>query len=169
MNESETVSDDKPTNSLRSALFNQSAYKRLFGTVSLVTDQFCSFEHLEQWLEDNKREQMNLPLLEPHESVCWARQRNAVNVSLSHRKRLLQQIGVFDVAIGDEPKALRKSHIAFRTADQVASYWNATKARKEKKEAELKAKGPFYPTETITRPVKDGALKLISPFQKRTR
>ena len=38
------------------------AYKHLFGVLA-VTDKFCSFELLEQWLDDEKRHHLNLPLL----------------------------------------------------------------------------------------------------------
>lgn len=69
-----------------------------------------------KWLEDNKREHLNLPKLTPHESVVWARRIDApVSIPLTDRRMLLDDIGVFEVAIGEEEKAIRKSNYFFRT------------------------------------------------------
>mmetsp|Transcript_6815 Transcript_6815/g.15551 ORF Transcript_6815/g.15551 Transcript_6815/m.15551 type:complete len:1095 (-) Transcript_6815:67-3351(-) len=133
-----------------------SAYKRLTGVAALVTDKFCDLSTLEQWVEDNKRQHLNIPLLEHHDSVSWARVSEAVTIPIPDRKKLLDDIGVFEVAIGQEEKEVRKSHYFFRTTEQVASYEHVLRSRVEKKVAEMLAKGPFdlYPPDAA--PQEDG-------------
>ena len=127
-----------------------SAYKRLFRVLA-VTDKFCSFELLEQWLDDEKRNHLNLPLLLAHRTVSSARLgRENVTIPKEERLRLLNEIGAFDVPIGKKEKALRKSHFFFRTTEQVFEYGSSLKSRRDMKEfEEMKAKGPSYDTSPI--------------------
>lgn len=65
------------------------AFKRLFGTVA-ATDKFVSFEVIAQWIDDNKRLHLGLPLLE---GMTWVRSSNTVSIPLVEREALLTNIG----------------------------------------------------------------------------
>ena len=86
-----------------------SAYKRLFGVLA-VTDKFCSFELLEQWLDDEKRTHLSLPSLNSDAVASLARiGRENITIPKEERLWLLTELGAFDVAFGKEEEALRKS------------------------------------------------------------
>ena len=88
---------------------------------------------------------MSLPLLNLDVVASLARLgRENIMIQKEERLRLLTELGAFDVAFGKEEEALRKSHYFFRTMDQVLEYGPTHKSRGEMKDAEIKAKGPFY-------------------------
>mmetsp|Transcript_3453 Transcript_3453/g.6155 ORF Transcript_3453/g.6155 Transcript_3453/m.6155 type:complete len:758 (-) Transcript_3453:136-2409(-) len=98
-----------------------------------------------KWLEDNKRHHLKLPLLELHDSVAWScrTQSEAVTIPEQERLRLLNSIGAFDVALGQESMVLKNNNCPFRTTEQVVSNERTVKSRREKKNAEIMAKGPI--------------------------
>ena len=69
-------------------------------------------------MKDNKREHLNLPQLTPHESVSFSRSNLPTNIPLADRKKLLDAIGVFEVAIGEEEKTIRKSHFFLKSVQR---------------------------------------------------
>ena len=80
-----------------------------------------------------------MPGLGPEASYGWARKSETVTIPLEERKRLLDDLSVFDVPIGEEDIAARKSIFFFRTAEQVESWEKAVlKSRREKRKIAIR-------------------------------
>jgi len=94
-----------------------------------------------QGLEDQKREQMNLPLLDTHESVCYIRRQKDVTIPLAERTRLLAEAGAFDVALGNDDNLIGNSNFPFKSARMIQITSKHGGLRRMKKEAEMKIKG----------------------------
>lgn len=93
-------------------------------------------------LEDQKREHMNLPLLNTHESVSYIRRQKDVTIPLAERTRLLAEAGAFDVALGDDDKIIGNSNFPFVSARMIQITSKHGGLRRMKKEAEINIKGP---------------------------
>ena len=93
-------------------------------------------------LEDQKREHMDLPLLDTHESVSYIRRQKDVTIPLAERTRLLAEAGAFDVALGDDDKIIGNSNFPFKSARMIQITSKHGGLRRMKKEAEMNIKGP---------------------------
>jgi len=70
--------------------------------------------------------------------MSWALPSGNVTIPLPERKKLLADIGVFDVPVGEEEVEARKSNFFFRTAEQVKGWdQGVLKSLREKRKAAI--------------------------------
>ncbi|KAL9180539.1 hypothetical protein ACHAXT_010992 [Thalassiosira profunda] len=96
------------------------AFRRLFGTIA-IPNKYASFEHLQGWLDENKRQHLNLPPFEPRYTTV-ENASESIQIPFSERQKLLSNLGALYVPFGGEEEEAHKSHYFFRTAEQVQGW-----------------------------------------------